>query len=285
MRVFRRKNTASQPRNLLRQLGRALDREFGRNTRALRNLLKLCEDETALLAAIKQIQQVREQIEALRGEPDCASSRIRECLSNMTEEVLGSLQAQPQDEHDARQALARCITLLIAASRAVGARSRPQVEVIQRKVIISADLLLQAHFTVLPPERMLVGAGRTTGDESVLHSLFDVTGAHHSSHVRSDPERLARALITMERSRSFLLAWLHSHPGRGAAATFPSAIDFRQHDDWIRDYSENLLSVILTADGHIRFWGKALESGRIEPQVTGRGVARTEDPNVYRIEQ
>ncbi len=285
MRLFRKNKPTGRPRELLRKLGAALDLEFSRNTRLLRDLLKSSTDETALLAAIKQIQRVREQIEEPLGEPECSSSRIHAQLSGLTEDVLGSLQAQPQDKHDARQAFARCITLLIAASRSLGARSRPQVEMVRRKVLVSSDLLLQAHFTLLPPERMLVGAGRTAGSESVLHSLFDVTGAHHSSHVHSDPERLARALITMERSGSFLLAWLHSHPGRGAAATLPSAIDFRQHDDWIRDYSENLLSVILTADGHIRFWGKALESGRIAPQVTGRGVVRTEEPNVFRIEQ
>jgi hypothetical protein len=81
-----------------------------------------------------------------------------------------------------------------------------------------------------------------------------------------------------------LAAWVHSHPGTGAACTHPSHIDLRQQKDWIRDYTAELLSAIVVEDRWIRFWGPAVETGRIRLRLAGEGVTREDnDGHLYRL--
>jgi proteasome lid subunit RPN8/RPN11 len=145
-----------------------------------------------------------------------------------------------------------------------------------RRVLVSSDLLYQAHHALFPAERMLVVAGRQCGDVVMLGAVFDVTGTASTWTVRADPIRLARALIAMDMSGTYLAGWIHSHPGNGAQATWPSSTDLQQHQDWIRDYTVSLLSAIVVADGWVRLWGNALESRQIVVEIIGEGISKEE---------
>jgi proteasome lid subunit RPN8/RPN11 len=121
---------------------------------------------------------------------------------------------------------------------------------------------------------MCVAAGRKEAGGVALGAVFDVTGESSAGHVRADPSRLGRALIAMEMTGTFLAGWLHSHPGDGLELTLPSTTDLHQYKDWIRDYSPILLSAIFVEGGWIRFWGEALDSGRIRVQMTENGISK-----------
>ena len=83
----------------------------------------------------------------------------------------------------------------------------------------------------------------------------------------------------------YFALWIHSHPSTGPEFTHPSSIDIRQHADWLRDYSPDLVSAILVKDRYIRFWGTAVETGKIAVEVEGPGVAIvSQAENIYRLE-
>lgn len=154
-----------------------------------------------------------------------------------------------------------------------------------RLVRWTTGAIFQLYWDIFPPEKMYVVAGRNVASTIVLEAAYGVTGESHSGYVRADPARMANALMSIERSGGFLAAWIHSHPGRGAIATMPSAIDRRQHTEWLKDYSPDLLGAILVEDGYVRFWGTALENGDTSLLVTGSGLQReaTHD-HLYRLE-
>jgi proteasome lid subunit RPN8/RPN11 len=195
-------------------------------------------------------------------------------------DVVEHLRSQPWDRHAAREGLRRTLNLLNIADAEITSVIKEIPATTVRRIVVPGDLLYQAHHTLFPPERMLVAAGRRTGGTPTLGAVFEVTGANSAGHVKADPTRLARALIAMDLSGTYLAAWLHSHPGSGPGATRPSSIDLNQHQDWIRDYSPALLSAVVVVDGWIRFWGTALEADQIEVGVVGPGVI-TEDKDGY----
>lgn len=159
------------------------------------------------------------------------------------------------------------------------------LDVAQRRTIyIPSELLLQAGELLMPPERMGILGGRMIGDRFVLCTLHDVTGLGHHAHVTADSGKLTRALVSFERAGAALAGWVHSHPGTGADATAPSGIDRAQYADWIRDYTDRLVGVIVVRDGFVRLWGEAVESGRVRVQVLGDGVRATaEGRNVLKL--
>ena len=163
--------------------------------------------------------------------------------------------------------------------------SKPGESGIER-ITISSDLLYQIHHALFPAEKMLVASGQRCSDGLKIGAIFEVTGQHGLAHVRANAERLARALIAMDLTNTHFALWLHSHPGFGKECTRPSEIDLRQHQDWLNDYSSNLVSAIMVEDRWIRFWGTALDSGRLEISVIGPGVTKEESlhETVYRLE-
>ena len=145
-------------------------------------------------------------------------------------------------------------------------------------------MFYQAHHALFPAERMLVVAGRRQAAATALGAAFEVTGATSGAHVRADPQRLARALIVMDHSGTYLAAWLHSHPGRGATATMPSSIDWDQQRSLLRDYTPDLLGGVFVEDGWVRFWGTSLEEGKTRIVVTGPGVQQEDEHgHLYRL--
>jgi proteasome lid subunit RPN8/RPN11 len=150
--------------------------------------------------------------------------------------------------------------------------------------ILPAELLFQAAAILTPVERMAVAATRSIGDRAVVGTLFDVTGRSTRAYVRADARKLADALLAFERAGVQIAAWLHSHPGSGPGATMPSQIDQQQYADWTRHYGE-LIGIILVADGHLRLWGRAVESGDVRVEIVGAGVHRVlEHQHVYRLD-
>jgi proteasome lid subunit RPN8/RPN11 len=142
-------------------------------------------------------------------------------------------------------------------------------------VRIPSELFYHASMTLFPAERMAIIGGRHTGHAVTFGPTFDVTtdGPETSRvHVRADPDRLRAALLGPERAGAHLAGWVHSHPGLGPRATEPSTIDRAQHDDWVRDYSSTLVSIIVVADGIVRLWRTAVESRTVRIEVIGSGV-------------
>ena len=154
----------------------------------------------------------------------------------------------------------------------------------KRKVIISAETLYQAQSILFPAERMLITSGRREGGNVILGATFDVTGECSVGHVRADPDKLANALIAIDKSGAYLGLWSHSHPGIGKVATTPSFIDHEQYADWVKDYGSRLVAAIFVRDGYFRLWGDAIENKNVEIHMIGQGVKRIGDEQVYKFE-
>ncbi len=153
------------------------------------------------------------------------------------------------------------------------------------EMVLSSAMIFQLRQSLFPAERMIVGAGRRTKGTISVDALFDVTGVASAGGVQAEPDRLGQALIAMSESGTYFGLWVHSHPGLGPEATHPSGIDLRQHADWLKDYSADLVSAIMVKDRYIRFWGTAVESGRIVVKIDGSGIGLiSAKDNIYRLE-
>lgn len=207
-------------------------------------------------------------------------------LRGLAGEIKAALDDKPGRACCGRRAMVRTLDHLLAAESALAPLLRPQRSPAARRILVPTDVLFQAYAGLFPAERMMVTAGRRTDENANLSATFDVTGDHHGGHVRADPQRLARALISMEFSGTYLAAWIHSHPGLGPSATHPSGTDVKQQSDWLRDYTPQLLGVIMVADGWLRFWGPAIERGQVELQFLGTGIQKGDsDEHVFRLVQ
>jgi proteasome lid subunit RPN8/RPN11 len=218
-----------------------------------------------------------------------AAERARACLQNIRNQITFELGEYPDEHHYMQKKLTGILQITIAADQEIArVQPKPKAQAIlstgKPSLLVPADLLFQIYYSLFPAERMMVISGRRTGDTVVLGAAFDVTGVASGGHVSADPALLARALISMDLSDTYLAAWIHSHPGRGIQATFPSKIDLRQHAEWIQNYSSHLLSAIIVQDRYIRFWGTALEAEDLTLSVQLPGLTQ-EDGNdhVYRL--
>jgi hypothetical protein len=150
---------------------------------------------------------------------------------------------------------------------------------------LSSAMIFQLRQSLFPAERMIVGAGRRSDGVVNIDALFDVTGVAGPGGVKADPNLLGQALIAMSQSGTYFAIWIHSHPGSGPGATHPSSIDLKQHADWLKNYSPDLVSAIMVADRYFRFWGTALEAGTISISIAGDGVAPVSArEHIYKLE-
>lgn len=153
------------------------------------------------------------------------------------------------------------------------------------RLIISSASIYQMHHTLFPAEKMLVGAAYRTRKEVTISAVFEVTGEASAGHVWADANRLSRALISMSETDSYFALWIHSHPGKGVSATFPSQTDLDQEKDWLKDYSKDLVNAIMVKDGFVRFWGKALQNEQITVAIEGAGVRKiSETEYIYKLD-
>lgn len=153
------------------------------------------------------------------------------------------------------------------------------------RLIISSRIIYQMKHSLFPAEKMLVGAGHRIGQDVVIDAVFDVTGQASEVGVKADSALLDRALISMSLTESYFALWIHSHPGIGVSATFPSQTDLNQEKDWLRDYSKDLVNAIMVKDGILRFWGKALQNEQIAVSVEGTGLTKiSENEHIYKLD-
>jgi proteasome lid subunit RPN8/RPN11 len=151
-----------------------------------------------------------------------------------------------------------------------------------RHLVVTTDLVIAAWRQLFPAERMLFVAGRKDGDGVRATSIRDVTGDSRSrAHVKASPAALCEALLDWQASGAHVVAWIHSHPGLGALASHPSAIDDRQDRD-LRETYGGVIGMIVTQDGWLRVWGSAVAEG-IRVDFRGRGVVPTDVAHVYRL--
>ena len=273
---------------------RRLTENHLRSISALWDSESLCRPAIETLAAVSKVRSVITDLRNLDPPPVEVLWRLEQ-LVQILEEHKSTLQTC----HYSDVSRILVASLEAALHRAIGhvrafeaARSGTDGCVPKtrpRQVVIPTELLFLAHRSLFPAERMAIVAGRTADDQVQLTVPFDVTGRFADtnwSHVRGDPELLSRALIAMELTGSHFAGWVHSHPGSGPGGTLPSNIDRRQHSDLVRHYSDRLVCVIVVADGHVRFWGDAVESGSIEVQLLGQGVvAVAEEDHVFRLDK
>lgn len=181
-----------------------------------------------------------------------------------------------------RQELALTLTLHVPVSTTSPTRRGPTGPA---RLIMPTDLLVAAWRQLFPAERMVVFGGRHTATGIRVTSVFDVTEAHPSQgHVRSCPSKLGTSLVDLDRTGSHLCAWMHSHPGTGPRATYPSSTDLRQDGDWRRDYSPQLVGLIAVEDGWVRLFGDAIEQDAVTPVWRGQGVEEVaHDGRAFRI--
>lgn len=272
-------------RSTLGRLAQGLAREYKREIATLYRLQEQPTQVETIYGSLVELTRLRAAIlQMFQKQASVNPSEAVTLLRELSEGVTETLRTQPWSHHYAREALTRTLNLLIVAETEIAPHITQKPLTSARCIVVPADLLYQVHHALFPAERMLVAAGRRASAMTTLGAVFEVTGANSGGHVRADPSRLARALIAMDLSSTYLAAWLHSHPGSGPEATRPSSIDLNQHQDWIKDYSPNLLSAIVVSNGWIRFWGTAIETGQIEIEVTGTGVMKEDnDACLYRL--
>ncbi len=263
--------TIKTERDVRRALGWLARRLRGEYRRLARRLVEVPASLGPVQSTVRALERLAAILVTLGGRPELELEAAQALVRRCSVEVAAELQAEPWEHYAQRGTLLRVLDLLQAADARI-ALAPPRPGGPAGRVVVPSDLLYQAHHALFPAERMLVANGRRRGRTINLGALFDVTGASSQGHVRADPQRLGRALIAMDLSDSYLAAWIHSHPGRGREATRPSSLDQEQYQDWIRDYTPHLVGAIFAADGWVRFWGTAVEAGRVEVQVAGDGV-------------
>jgi hypothetical protein len=279
---FQARSSSHQTKRVLRSLLKRLRTHYNGIIRNLRHLSESPEEIEALMMVSQQASQIRKAaIELLCDLEALDPIQARKRLQQLSADVLTHLMAQPYHHHSSRQKLTELMNILNSADKALAEYAPCAAPNQPLAVEASTDLLYQAFMALFPAERMLIASGRRTGTKVSLTAMFDVTGASSLGHVSADPAALGRSLMAMENTGSYMAAWLHSHPGSGIASTFPSHIDFDQHQDWIKDYSSNLISVIFVQDGWMRLWGTAVEQKQVHIVFHGEGLIKMEDNDGY----
>ena len=282
--LVRSQDSARQAEKTIRQLRRSLGKEYRKNVGGLYGISNQPQQAAALCEVLLFLSRTQAEIDGIRRKGPVTTDKALSFTREAVEEILDIFQHQPSPL--ARTALADALKVVSVAQGQLPLQIPSSKErMAGRTILIHTELLYQGYGMLFPAERMMVAAGRTADETSTLTALFDVTGNAHSANVRADADRLARALIAMEATDSFLLGWIHSHPGNGAGATIPSSIDRRQQKDWIRDYSQNLLGIIMVEDGYFRLWGSAVEEGKVQVVLSGGGIQESEEENVWRLVQ
>jgi proteasome lid subunit RPN8/RPN11 len=285
---FSRAPTADRAaRPVLQRLSRNLAKENRRQIYALSRFNSDPARLETLFGPLKLMVAAQAEID-LELQKECAegTAGTTALVRRLSYAVTEAMKTEPWENFYARRALNKTLEHLLAAQERLLPSLRSLPAAAKRRIVVSNELLQKSYQSLFPAERMLVVAGQRSGDIIRLTDVFDVTGDQSGGHVRADPTLLARALIGMEQSNGFLAGWLHSHPGFGPSATYPSPIDLKQHQDWIQDYSPNLLSVIVVKDRWVRFWGTGLESSQIEVELTGYGLIReSKHGYVYRLDE
>lgn len=275
---------------VIRSLRRLNLQLFLEGVRSLTGMADRPDNGSAIFKVNCQISEIRLTVtDWLNQAEPLKPSLLRSELQGLSTRVNKLLEAEDPNHYLARRGWAKLIHVLIEADHSladlpVEEIGEPEPKPCIPQVLLPCELLYQAFYNLFPAERMLVAAGRREADEIRTSALFDVTGKGNGGYVRADPLALGRALIAMENSGSFLVAWFHSHPGKGAEATHPSTIDLGQYNDWMQHFSSELTCAILVQDGWIRFWGANFEKKAYQLQLIGKGIKQEKNHgDLYRF--
>jgi hypothetical protein len=240
----------------------------------------------AALDAIRFCAEIRCEVRELLERRNFTHEGSLHFVQSTYSQLFETLRSQPPEYFSARKGFSDLASLLLSAEENLTTSAVTNDPKDVKTIRVEADLIYQAYHSLFPAERMLVLSGRKASGKVTLGAVFDVTGAHSAGHVNADPGALARALIAMDLSNTYLAAWIHSHPGTGPASTLPSSIDRRQHHDWLQDYSTSLVSGILVSDRWLRFWGTAIEEGSAKIEISDHGLVKENpDEELYRLAQ
>jgi hypothetical protein len=305
VRIFKTGQGIDDARGVLKAVERSLFSEWTDGLKYATGAPSLAQAQTeSLHTAIENLTECHTAIRRLivarnPVSPQTAADIVATQLAN-TKQLAGNRTAAPER---AANITTKTLNLLFAASQelhstfglkghaaaTVGPRPVPDQVTTRRTGTLIMELpsakMFELRQSLFPPERMIVGAGRRSGKVVTIEALFDVTGNANAGGVKAHPDLLGQALIAMSQSGTYFALWIHSHPGLGPSMTHPSSIDLRQHADWLKNYSTDLVSAIMVEDRYIRFWGTALETGAIAVSITGDGVASVSaNEHVYRLE-
>jgi proteasome lid subunit RPN8/RPN11 len=314
--LFNRSNINANPSRILKKLAKSFDKELKLRLRQIDSSVENLPTTEAIHLATENLVNTKLSVEKtlLRGEllTGEAALVLFEKQIEQTKAILESETISRSKE--ASEIAGRTLNLLFCARQAVkqqfsvitplvlpeikNGNTPTESEMEPRllssaindidrtpRMIINSTLLFQLHHSLFPAERMLVGAGQKTGKTIEIDGIFDVTGNASSGYVKADADRLARALIAMSETGKYFAFWIHSHPGKGAGATYPSGTDTKQEAEWLKDYSPNLVNAIVVEDRYIRFWGKALDANRVKIEIIGTGIRRvSESEEIYQLE-
>ena len=137
----------------------------------------------------------------------------------------------------------------------------------------------QRQLTTTENEAMTYVTGLAMANLRTLDQILEFNYAEQTTcFVSADPESGRNALRTLHEEGQELLAWFHSHPGRGVKATAPSSEDMDHQSD-LEKGGYQAIGGIFTRDGHVRFFSTGLQF-RID--VIGDRAEQV-DETVFRI--
>lgn len=135
-----------------------------------------------------------------------------------------------------------------------------------------------AYCTSDAHERMHFVLGLEEGEKLVATELSVLPYAGRSVvHARTDDVQTFRLSIAAHEDEHFLFALVHSHPGRGPNATWPSSIDWHTQRRW--EAGRRFVSGVWSRDGYIRFFASA----PFEVRIAGAHVEQLES-NLFRLQ-
>ena len=311
--LFNRSNRKNNPSPILEKLSKSLGKELKLCLKQINSFAKNLHATESLHLVVDNLSNTKSAIEQTLRCQDLLTQEVAlTLLDEQIKKTKGVLQTGiVSQSSQASEIAVRTLNLLFGAKQAIkkkfsvitqlaftatpngnsaGEKNPKQLSSVKSineipRMIISSTLLYQLHHSLFPAERMLVGAGRRNGQDIEIDGIFDVTGKASSGYVKADASRLARALIVMSETETYLAFWIHSHPGKGKGMTYPSSTDLNQEAEWLKDYSPNLVNAIIVEDCFVRFWGKALEEKRVTVEVVGTGISKeSESEYLYRLE-
>ncbi len=311
LRRWRNKTSNSDPAFVLEKLSKALKKKLNRSLKTILNLTDGFDSILAIQLSLDLLSNTRLEIEKALAYRNLITGDV---AISLLDEEIGKVLTLIKSGHftDSPRALSNAlftINQLFCAKQQIknqfsiittpalldkkapvlqpGSGTPKQLPLTTgatgRRMIIHSSVLVQLNQSLFPAERMIVAAGVKCGGDISVGGVYDVTGEASQAGVKADANLLGRALIAMETTETYFALWVHSHPGQGKNATRPSSIDLNQEQDWLKDYSPNLVNAIMVRDRFIRFWGKSIETNRVTIKVVGSGVQKIE-PNIYKLD-
>lgn len=126
-------------------------------------------------------------------------------------------------------------------------------------------------------EELLFCTGIEVGSLRVLETqLFMVYKRQTPYYIAADNESNIEVLHNLNNSGQRLLAWLHSHPGKGKEATFPSQIDMEHQRD-IEAGKYPAIGLVYSRDGFVHFFSHQSE---FEIAIIGKGFEYVDEKTI-----